>query len=267
MTIRNPIVSGRFYSDNPEELQRTLKRFLHPQPHYQALAAIVPHAGYIYSGGVAGAVYSSMLLPDCFVILCPNHTGRGAPFALWPKGQWKTPLGLVEVNEQLALQIQDRCSFLEVSLQAHELEHSVEVQLPFLQSLLPAFSIVPICIRDVSPPKLLELGNALAEAIRSYGHRVLVIASSDMNHYEQESITRLKDQKAMDRILALDPFGLYQTVLNESISMCGIGPAVAAMQAAKQLGASEGVLVKYSTSGEISGDFYRVVGYAGMVIV
>jgi MEMO1 family protein len=267
VSIRNPVVAGRFYSDQPNELRKEVGRYLSPKQPQKAFAVVVPHAGYVYSGKVAGEVYSSVILPERIVILCPNHTGRGASFALWPEGKWKTPLGFVEVDEAMAAKIQSHCHFLEESRPAHEQEHSLEVQLPFLQVLLSRFSIVPICIRDLNPMKLIELGDALAESIRGWEEPVLIIASSDMNHYEQDSITRDKDCKAIERMISLDALGLLQTVAGEAISMCGVGPAVCAIQAAKGLGAEKGLLVCYATSGDISGDFRQVVGYAGIAMV
>ncbi len=267
MGIRNPVVAGRFYPDHPEVLRQEIQGYLGTGPCQRAFAAIIPHAGYIYSGGVAGCVYSSMSIPDRVIILCPNHTGRGADFAVWPEGQWKTPLGAVPVDADLAAQIRARCPFLEESRPAHEFEHSLEVQLPFLQVLRSGFTLVPICIRDLNPGRLLELGDALAEAVRDSGCQALLIASSDMNHYETDAATRAKDRQAIERIQCLDALGLLQTVAAQSISMCGVGPAVSAIQAARNLGARKGILIRYATSGDTSGDTRQVVGYAGMILV
>ncbi len=268
MKIREAVVAGRFYPGSSQELRKTVQSLvsMSSSPYQDAIAAVVPHAGYIYSGGVAGSVYGAMQIPNRIILLGPNHTGRGASMALWSAGSWQTPLGLVGVDEELASRLKNGCPRLEDSPVAHLGEHSLEVQLPFLQYVMPEFSMVPLCIAYNSLPHLLELGTALAETIRTYPHRILMIVSSDMNHYQREETTRKKDRKAIDAMLGLDPVGLFQTVEKEAISMCGVAPAVAALQAARELGATGGVLIQYATSGDVSGDREQVVGYAGLVI-
>ena len=264
--VRQPAVAGTFYPGNAETLGRDLASYLKDgNTKSRAFGCVVPHAGYMYSGHVAGAVYAKLALPRRFVILCPNHTGAGAPLAIMSDGAWATPLGAAKVDRDLAAQLKAAFPYLEEDAQAHRAEHSLEVQLPFLQTSLPDFSFVPICIGVGQLPVLQALGNAIAAVLKD-NHDVMVIASSDMNHYESDAITRVKDNLAIARILALDPAGLHETVKRERISMCGYGPTVAMLTAAKTLGATAATLIKNATSGDISGDHDAVVGYAGVIV-
>lgn len=267
--IRQPAVSGRFYPSNPRELTRELDAFITQEPvprRVQARGCIVPHAGYMYSGHVAGAVYARMELPTRFVILCPRHYPQGQPLAILSEGAWHTPLGDVQVDGELARELMRACPLLREDEVAHHAEHALEVQLPFLQRLVGEFRFVPIALGTDRFQSLEQLGQALAQVLAAHSEPVLIVASSDMNHYESDAITRRKDHRAIAKILALDPRGLYDTVRNESISMCGFGPAVVMLTAAKQRGATRAELVKYATSGDISGDRDAVVGYAGIIV-
>ncbi|MDP9267901.1 MAG: AmmeMemoRadiSam system protein B [Acidobacteriota bacterium] len=263
--VRSPAVAGTFYPADAAILRRDVSTYLKNGNKSRALGSVVPHAGYMYSGHVAGAVYAHLELPRRFVILCPNHTGAGEPLAIMSAGAWATPLGTAKIDNELAAGLKAAFPYLEEDAQAHRTEHSLEVQLPFLQVLLPDFSFVPICIGVGQLAVLQALGQALA-AVLAKQDGIMVIASSDMNHYESDAITRVKDGKAIDRILALDPAGLHDTVRRERISMCGYGPTVAMLTATKALGATQAELVKYATSGDISGDRDAVVGYAGIVV-
>ncbi|HEV2699364.1 MAG TPA: AmmeMemoRadiSam system protein B [Terriglobales bacterium] len=270
--LRQPVVAGRFYSADPVVLRRDVDSYLSPREERQhAIACMVPHAGYMYSGQVAGAVFSRIEIPDRCVVLCPNHTGRGHPLAIMDEGEWKTPLGNIAIDSELAAQIINNFPALVPDAAAHQSEHAIEVELPFLQVLRPETTFVPIAIGTSRLMLLEPLGEALAAVIngdtaKQSERGVLIIASSDMNHYEDDATTRIKDRKALDKILALDPPGLHETVLNESISMCGFGPAIAMLAAAKRLGATRAELVQYATSGDVSGDRDMVVGYAGIVV-
>ena len=226
----------------------------------------MPHAGYKYSGQVAGTVYSRIEIPSRVVLLGPRHFPDGARFAILSDGAWQTPLGLVPLDRPLAEKIARACPLLHEDAIAHRNEHSLEVQLPFLQRLAPSSTFVPIVIASAHYSELESLGHAIADVLRAEEEPMLVIASSDMNHYESDAITRVKDRKAVDRILALDPRGLFDTVREEEISMCGYGAAVAMLTAVRRLGAARAELVRYATSGEVNGDFQEVVGYAGIVI-
>jgi AmmeMemoRadiSam system protein B len=182
-------------------------------------------------------------------------------------GAWETPLGEMHIDEELSSALIAADPYLENDVEAHRFEHSLEVQLPFLQHLGgPSTQFVPITIGTGSWERLEELGRAIAETLKKIGQAVLIIASSDMNHYESDARTRVKDRKAIDQVLAMDPKGLYEVVRREDISMCGYGPASVTLTATKLLGATRAELVKYATSAEVSQDYDRVVGYAGIVI-
>jgi AmmeMemoRadiSam system protein B len=265
--VREPAVAGYFYPRSPAALSQEIQNYSAPAGEkISALACVVPHAGYIYSGHVAGAVYGRLRLPRRFVILCPNHTGYGRPLAIMTEGAWHTPLGQVPIDRELGEALRRACPLLEEDDTAHRGEHAIEVQLPFLQAALPEFSFVPIAVGTVRYEPLQALGEAMAGVLREQSGEILMISSSDMNHYEPDDVTRVKDHKAIDQILALDARGLYDVVMQESISMCGFGPTVATLTAARLLGASSAQLLKYATSGDVSGDRSAVVGYAGVVI-
>ena len=266
--VRMPAVAGQFYPGKPQVLERDIDGYIRVSGEkLRASGCIVPHAGYMYSGHVAGAVYGRLELPRRFVIMCPNHTGVGDPLAMMSAGEWLTPLGKAQVDTELSALLKRNDSHLTEDATAHLREHALEVQLPFLQKLLPAFSFVPIAVGTSRYELLEELGAAIAASLNELKERVLVIASSDMNHYESDEITRVKDGSALDRILDLDPRGLYQVVTQQQVTMCGFGPAVAMLTAAKLRGARRAELIRYATSGDISGDRDMVVGYAGVAVM
>jgi AmmeMemoRadiSam system protein B len=273
--IRQPAVAGYFYQGSRSALKDQVERFVEPEAKkIRALGIVSPHAGLIYSGPVAGAVYSRIELPGTIVLIGPNHTGLGAPVSLMTNGSWETPLGVVRINEDLAAAILSRSGRISEDSVAHLREHSLEVQLPFIQYLRSEFTIVPIQMMDTRLETCMELGNAIAQAIaecevRSAEYKAggtLIVASSDMSHYVPAATAKKKDQAAIKRILELDAQGLYYTVRDENISMCGFGPAVAMLAACKVLGATKAELVKYANSGDVSGDYDQVVGYAGIVV-
>jgi len=265
--VRHPAVAGRFYPGNPDALLRDLRTYTAgTQEKLRAIGCVAPHAGYVYSGHVAGAVYAGLELPKPYIILCPNHTGMGEPLSINSEGSWLTPLGEATVDSELAQKLKDVFPALHDDTLAHRSEHAAEVQIPFLQALVSDFSFVPITVGVGRFDVLEALGLAMAETLHDTDDEVLLIASSDMNHYEADAATRVKDHKAIEQILALDPRGLYDTVKRESISMCGYGPTVAMLTAAKQLGAAQAQLVKYATSAETSGDYDYCVGYAGIAV-
>lgn len=265
-TTRPPAVAGKFYPADRESLLAEVQSFLAPEgPPVGAIGCVIPHAGYMYSGHVAGAGYAALKVPSRVVILCPNHTGLGKPLSIMSTGTWETPLGAAAIDSALAVALKERFPLLTEDAEAHRAEHAIEVQLPFLQELRPDFQFVPIALGTQDYELLSRLGNALAEVIAEQHDSILIIASSDMNHYENDAITRVKDQKAIGRVLALDPRGLFEVVTRENISMCGVGPAVAMLTAGRVLGARSAELVKYATSGDVSGERRMVVGYAGMI--
>lgn len=269
-SIRQPAVAGRFYPADPQRLRAEIETYVGAPADYTekipALGCVVPHAGYMYSGHVAGAVYRRLDLPQRFVILCPNHTGMGEPLAIMSAGAWQTPLGRVGIDEELAGELKQRMPLLSDDDEAHRSEHALEVQLPFLQVLAPNFRFVPIAVGAGNFEVLSALGIAIGNLLAQHNERVLVIASSDMNHYESDGVTRVKDRRAIDQLLALDPRGLYDVVREARISMCGYGPAVAMLTAARKLGATKAELIRYATSGDVSGDKDMVVGYAGIAV-
>jgi AmmeMemoRadiSam system protein B len=220
----------------------------------------------MYSGHVAGEVFAALEIPKLCVVLCPNHTGIGRALAIMSEGAWETPLGNVPIDTEFATALKQRCPFLHEDSSAHRNEHATEVELPFLQIRQPELKFVPIAIGTGQFDPLEQLGNAIADVIAAHNDPVLVVASSDMNHYESDTITRVKDHRAIEPILALDARALYDVVTDQHITMCGFGPAVAMLTAAKKLGATSAELVKYATSGDVSGDRNAVVGYAGIVV-
>jgi AmmeMemoRadiSam system protein B len=267
--VRKPAVAGYFYPQKEAALRSLLGGMVDPEAKKEKARAIVsPHAGLPYSGYVAGAVYSSVLLPQRFVILGPSHRGQRARFGMVKEGAWETPLGEVPIDSALAEELLRRSPLIKVEEAAHEEEHSVEVQLPFLQYLCTGFSIVPLTVSPEADYRdLEELGIAMAGAVRQAEEEVLVVASTDMSHYVSQETAREKDFLAIKRIQALDARGLFDVVQDEAISMCGFQPTAAAILAAKELGASRADLIRYMTSGDTSGDYHQVVGYAGLRIV
>ncbi len=265
--LRQPAVAGYFYQGSPSRLRDQVEHFLVKRNEkVRALGILSPHAGLVYSGSVAGAVYSRIEIPGRIILIGPNHTGLGAPVSIMSSGQWITPLGTVSVDEELAGDIRSRCGRVQDDMMAHLREHSLEVQLPFIQFMKEEVRIVPIQMMDTRLETCLELGTAVAGAVKERGGGTLIVASSDMSHYVPAEEAKKKDRMAIDRILDLDARGLYTTVRDENISMCGFAPAVAMLTACKALGASRAELIKYATSGEVSGDYDQVVGYAGVVV-
>jgi AmmeMemoRadiSam system protein B len=265
--IRPPAVAGRFYSDDPKQLAHDVDQNIESAPEkIHALGCVVPHAGYIYSGHVAGAVYSAIQIPSLCILIGPRHYPRGESMAILTEGSWQTPLGEAQIDSELAQALAHACPRLREDAVAHQAEHSLEVQLPFLQRLVPDFRFVPIVLGTDRYPALEELGHAISEVIKAQKEQVLVIASSDMNHYERDSLTRVKDHRAIIQIVELNPRGLYDTVRGEGITMCGYAAAVAMLVAVLDLGATKAQLIRYATSGDISGDREQVVGYAGIVV-
>jgi MEMO1 family protein len=267
--LRHPAVAGRFYPGDPDDLRAEACDYLSrtTQATVKAIGCLAPHAGYMYSGHVAGTVFARIEIPECCIVLCPNHTGMGRALAVMSEGSWQTPLGEVPIDAQLAGALKERFPALQEDSAAHRAEHGAEVELPFLQLRQPKLRFLPIALGTAQFEVLAGLGAALAEVIASQQDPVLIVASSDMNHYESDAITRAKDHRAIERILTLDARGLFDVVTQQNISMCGFGPAVAMLTAARQLGAKSAELVKYATSGDVSGDRDMVVGYAGVVVV
>ena len=268
--IRPPAVSGRFYPSDKKKLALEIEQFTSAgqaeNKKVPVLGCIVPHAGYMYSGHVAGAVYGAIEMPDRCILLGPRHFPGGEAMAIISEGSWHTPFGDAQIDSELAAKLKQSCPLLREDRVAHQREHSLEVQIPFLQHLAPNLRFVPVVLATHRYPDLEVLGHAVAQMIAAQKDPVLVIASTDMNHYESDAITRAKDRKAIDRILELDPRGLYDTVNSEDISMCGYAATAAMLVAMRNLGATHAELVRYATSGDITGDRDEVVGYAGLIV-
>jgi AmmeMemoRadiSam system protein B len=264
---RSAAVAGQFYYGDAARLAQQVEQYIDKDAKRERVIGLVsPHAGLMYSGPVAGAVYSSIVFPETFVLIGPNHTGLGAPISLMESGEWEIPTAVFQIDEKLSQRIAMNVSIVTKETQAHMFEHSLEVQLPFVAHFSRKVKIVPVIMLSASVEDCRILGEGIAKAVKSAGYSVVIAASSDMSHYVPDTVARQKDKKAIDRMLALDPEGLYETVVRERISMCGYLPATAMLYAAKALGARSARLVKYATSGEVSGDYDHVVGYAGVVV-
>lgn len=265
---REAAVAGQFYSNNPGELRRVIESYIHkPESMMEAKAVVVPHAGYMYSGSVAGEVFSAVRIPHRIILLGPNHSGRGAALALSPAGEWHMPLGAVRIDADMNRRLMEDCPGLKEDSSAHQSEHSLEVQLPFLQVLQPDICISAVCIRAIDYSMLEDLGHAMGRTIASLQDPVLMVASSDMTHYESAEDASRQDQFAIDQILSLDPAGLHQVVAERNISMCGFAAATAVLIACRDLGASGARLIRYTNSGAASGDYSQVVAYAGITVI
>jgi MEMO1 family protein len=266
--LRLPAVAGQFYPADPRELTRLIRKFSTEDPttpKTRARACLVPHAGYIYSGGVAGAVFARVALPKRVLVVGVRHAAMGKDLAILSEGAWRTPLGDAPLDTSLAQRVRAACPGLREDGVAHSREHSLEVEIPFLQILDPGFSFVPVAVGTLRFEELHELGLGLARVFKESKEEILVVTSSDMNHYESDETTRIKDAKAIDRMKAVDARGLFEVCRKEKISMCGLGPAVAMLTAVKELGVESGEVVRYATSGDVNGDRESVVGYAGMI--
>ena len=275
--IRQPAVAGRFYPDDPAILTQQVHALCSPPTNApsgqvdergtrSAIACMVPHAGYRFSGSVAGTVYAALKLPRRFLLVGPRHFPRGAEQAVLSRGFWQTPLGPVAIDGPLADELKRACPVLTEDDVAHRSEHALEVQLPFLQCLAGEVRFVPIALGTQDYGKLEALGHAFAAVLARQAEPVLMVASSDMNHYESDEITRRKDGLALERLLALDPKGLHEVVRREGITMCGMGPAVSMLIASRELGATRARLLRYATSADVFGDRDEVVGYAGTIV-
>lgn len=265
--IRLPAVSGRFYPSDEKKLALEIEKYTSSANDKSfARGCVVPHAGYLYSGHVAGAVYSEIEIPARCILLGPRHFPGGEAMAIISEGSWRTPFGDAQIDSELAAELKRACPLLREDRVAHEREHSLEVQIPFLQQLAANLRFVPVVLATQRYQDLETLGHAVARVIAAHTEPVVLIASTDMNHYESDAITRTKDHKAIDRILALDPRGLYDMVRSEGITMCGYAATAAMLIAMRDLGAKDAELIRYATSGDITGDWDQVVGYAGIII-
>ncbi|MCF6157424.1 MAG: AmmeMemoRadiSam system protein B [wastewater metagenome] len=265
--IRKPAVAGSFYSSDADQLKSDIEGFtVKDCPKQVVLGIVSPHAGYLYSGRVAGNLYSRIIIPDTVVILAPNHTGNGAPYSIWPSGSWNTPLGDVQVNEEIVDEIVLACDLIEKDSEAHIYEHAAETQIPFVQYFNPHVSVVIMVISPGGMRDIKNIGKCLSSVLLRSCPNALVIASTDMTHYESQISVNRKDKIAINEILALNENSLYNKAYSMRITMCGIYPTIAMLTCSKERGAKGAELVRYETSGVVTGDYERVVGYAGIMI-
>jgi len=268
MLRRARFADDMWYPSSPERLRGDVEGYIAGGGGAApALGLISPHAGYFYSGPVAGKGYAAVEVTPTVIVLAPPHRRAGAAVSVWSGGPWRTPLGEVGIDKELRAVVLDRCDAAALDDTAHSDEHSLELQLPFLQVRRADVRIVPVAVATRDVTVLKSLGDACAEAARSApGGSALIVASSDMNHFESESVTKRKDGLALERACELDPEGMLEVVERESISMCGAAPAAAMLYAARELGASEAEVVAHGSSADASGDTTRVVGYAAVVV-
>lgn len=270
--IRQPAVAGRFYPLSPEALRKQIELFSEKKKSVKAqkevIGCLLPHAGYVYSGAVAYAVVSQIEVKDNLIILGPNHTGMGEPFSVMGEGSWQMPFGRITINSVLAKKLLDASRLLKSDSIAHQFEHSIEVELPFLQYVKQDFSFVPIVIASQDFKSYQQLGLEIASALKEMRLEkdTLIIASSDMTHYEEAAAAKKKDSQAIEAMLALDEFKLWSRIHELDITMCGYAPAMVMLSCSKALGAKKGELITYQNSGDATGDYSSVVGYAGIII-
>ncbi|MCK4994180.1 MAG: AmmeMemoRadiSam system protein B [Candidatus Omnitrophica bacterium] len=267
--IRKTVWAGprNFYPDNPEVLNKTIAKLIDTgQKKEDCKAVLMPHAGYFYSGYVAGKTISTVNIPDTIIILGPNHTGLGMPYSMLRKGAWQSPFGNISIQEELASLILKNSGYFKEDETPHIKEHAIEVEIPFLQYFNKNISIVPIIISDFVLNNYRKAAAELANAIKKFAKPVLIVISSDLTHYESHEKVKEKDSQVIEAIQELDVNKLYEKVNTNKISMCGCAPACVGLYTALNLGAKETRLIDYKTSGDITGDFTSVVGYAGLII-
>jgi MEMO1 family protein len=265
--LRTPSVAGKFYPDDPRKLSQQIQNFLQAESAREKIscrACLVPHAGYFYSGHVAASVFARIAFPKRIIVLGVRHFPYGAEAAILSDGAWRTPLGDAPIDSELAARISQACPLLIEDSVAHQREHSLEIQLPFLQQLTPGFTFVPIALGTIHFDSLVSIGESLGKIISSEPD-LLLLTTSDFNHYQDDATTRRKDHLAIEQILQFNTRGLFDVCSKNEISMCGLGPAVAMLTALHHIGSNHAELVKYATSADVSGDTSAVVGYAGLI--
>lgn len=266
---RTPIVAGQFYPGSAATLSKAVAGYLASAVDKgtgRAILAMVPHAGYVYSGAVCGKTLGAADLAETILLLGPNHTGRGKRLAVWPDGAWSVPGCELAVDAETAKALIEADPRLAADYAAHLGEHSLEVILPFLCAKNPKTRIIPLCVSERDPATLASVGAGVARTLKERGAPFSILVSSDMSHYISHDAAKKLDAMALERILALDPDGLYQTVGERGISMCGVLPMTLGLHIAIGLGATSAEIIAYATSGETSGDFSQVVGYAGALV-
>lgn len=266
---RQSIVAGQFYPGSKASLDMAVRGYLRAaqgKAEAPTILAMVPHAGYVFSGPVAGQTLGRADLHDTILLLGPNHTGRGAPFSVWPRGDWEVPLGICKFDPDLAKALLGSDNRLTSDADAHVYEHSLEVVIPFLMITNPKVKIVPIAVSERRFDVLSDVGKSMARVLKEHKTPVSVVVSSDMSHYVPHEAAKQMDSLALDEIVRLDPAGLFEVVRRKGISMCGVHPMVVGLTIAVEMGAQKAEVVSYSTSGPVSGDYGQVVGYAGVLV-
>jgi hypothetical protein len=267
--MRQPAVAGQFYPGSAAALEREVRRHLAkapPRREKPTLLAMLPHAGYVYSGETAGITAGQANLADAILLLGPNHTGMGAPLAVWDRGQWLTPMGPMDVDEDLAGELVAADARLTPDFMAHMREHSLEVLAPFLMAVNPGVKAVPVCVAENRLSELSGVARSIASALKGREKPVSIVVSSDMSHFVSHDRAKELDALALEAVLRLDPSGLHAVVRDNGITMCGVLPMTLGLMIALELGAKKALLADYSTSAEASGDYGRVVGYAGVLV-
>lgn len=267
--VREPAVAGQFYPSSESALRNQIETLIEKNADKQdCVACILPHAGYMYSGKVAASTVSRLNIKDKVILLGPNHTGFGTAFSVMSEGLWRTPLGQVKIDSDFAKKILEHSKYLEHDILAHMYEHCLEVELPFLQYVKTDFEIVPIVVASDDIAVLKEVGREIADTIKDLNMQesTVIVASSDMTHYESQQQAQKKDKEAIEAILELNEDKLMDRIRRQNISMCGYAPTVIMLAASKLLGAKSAKLIKYQTSGDVTGDTGRVVGYAGIIV-
>ena len=264
---RKPFVAGQFYPDQADVLKEEIaKYYVEVGAKKEVKGILSPHAGYVYSGKVTGAVFSQIAAPDTVIILGPNHRSTGIICALWDEGNWQTPLGPVEIDQELAEEILKASPLIKNDYQAHLEEHSLEVQLPFIQFFFPLSKIVPLVLGFSSFHQVEKISKGIVKAVKAVKKTVLILASSDMTHYQPQETTEKLDKLALEPLIKREAKKFFDTVVKNDISMCGYIPATIMILVCNALGAKKGELIMYTTSGEASGDYSQVVGYAGVIV-
>jgi AmmeMemoRadiSam system protein B len=265
--VRKPVASGNFYPGTKTILTEELGKYVPSvKSKKKVIGLISPHAGYIFSGGCAGKGFAAVEVPDVVIILGVNHYGIGHPFAVDGHDSWKTPLGEAEVHKELREKLVKDSKIFGIDSNASSKEHSLEVQVPFVQYRNPEAKILPITVAGGDVQRLMAAGKEIAALIKENDGDILIVASTDMSHYVSVDRAREKDKKAIDKILDLDPEGLYNTVLMERISMCGSASTTIMLSAALELGAEKAEVIDYTNSGTVLGDYNRVVAYLSMIV-
>jgi len=266
---RQPAVAGQFYTNDGDALLTEVQGYLsqaQPKDEAHTILAMAPHAGYYYSGIIAGVTLGQANLAETVLLLGPNHTGLGKPFAVWPDGRWLYPGGALDVDSELAALLCEKEPLLTPDTLAHQREHSLEVMMPFLAALNPATRIVPVCVSHPSLDTLLGVGKTIGRTLRAFERPVSILVSSDMSHFVAHDLAKELDSQALEPALQLDAVRFFETVRGGNISMCGVLPMTVGIAAALELGASQSEITGYATSGQVNGEMRRVVGYAGMLV-